>query len=231
MRLFVVGFATLGLMMPAFGQVPLPQGKAFALSYEKAISCATQMANQSSFDREDLNSIPKEILEHCAKERDSAIQELNAANPNPDSSVPRNWVAAEMRRTVQERLIKRLEAGERPKADDNTGHGLEAVAFGYAFCVRFAINHKLEGMYFGEDLKSEIGGVPEDQIEGYFVSIGRTSCPISFQRFTDAFKTALNASEAGLRKTISDKLSPKEIEGIAVESYIELSAVFRKKKP
>ena len=146
-------------------------------------------------DRDQLDRIPREALEQCANEEESAVQDTMKAIPDSKLFIERDNVAAKMRIAAQERLMYRLEAGETPKTDNDSGLGLDKMGARYIYCARLAINHKLEGIYVGQDLTAEIGVMPEDQIEGYFRSIGRSSCPISFQSYSKALDNAIRISD------------------------------------
>src|SRR5689334_19259566 len=121
------------------------EAKAFTLSFHEAIACATETAGKASFEREQIDPIPREAVEACSSERDVAIQAMIKAIPDPDANLARDNVTAKMRTAAQERLIGRLESGETLPLEDESGFGFEKAGARYISCMRLAINHRLEG--------------------------------------------------------------------------------------
>jgi hypothetical protein len=208
----------------------LPAANAFRLSFQTAITCATDAATQASFARDQIDHVPQEALEHCTIEKERAIQDMAKAIQNSDPNLARDNVSAKMRMTAQEHLIKRLETGEAVFATNEDGYGLQEAAVRKISCVRLAINHMLEGVYFGRDWTSEIGGLPEDQVEGYFVNIGRSSCPKNFELYAAKLADALNAADGRTKNAIASNWSLEKIDRLTVGPYLRLASRFRHKK-
>lgn len=207
------------------------EAKPFTISFQKAVACAANAASQSSFDRDRLDRIPQETLEHCATEQESAVQDMTKAIPGSDLNMARENVAAKMRMAAQERVVNRLEEGESLRGFNDDGFGLEKAGARYISCTRLAINHRLEGGYLGQDWTVEIGGLPEDQLEGYFVQIGRSSCPASFQSYSTTLDNALNGADRRTKSAVAANWNMQKVERIAIAPYIRMALDLRQEKP
>jgi hypothetical protein len=202
-----------------------PAGKAAASGFVEAISCASAFAGTASFDRDKLDAIPREALDHCAVEKERAVRSLIWAIAASDPAIGNDTVAAKMRMAAHERVISRLEAGETVPGGD----ALEKAGARYITCVRIAINHKLEGVYFGEDWAPAISGASDDQSFQYFIGIGRSSCPVSLKGYTAALQSALQANDRKSKDFMATNIV--SVEQLAVKPYVGMAATARRQKP
>lgn len=205
------------------------EAKAFSLSFRKAIACVSEAASKASFERKQIDPVPREVLEQCATERETAIQDMAKAIPNSDQTYARDNVSAKMRMTAQEGLIARLEAGESPSADDESGLGLEKAAARYISCIRLAINHRLEGVYVGQDWASEVKSMPENRLQDFFVGIGRTACQSSSRIYTNTLNTALKVNVSKMKRSVEENWGTPKIERLGVAPYIRMASNLRQK--
>lgn len=208
-----------------------PEALAFAASFQKAIACATGAASEASFDNEQLDRIPREALERCDTEAKNAALDMAKAIHHPDPTLAPDYVAAKMRTAAQERLINRLEAGENLKASNDDGYGLDKAGSRYAFCTRLAINHYLEGVYFGQEWTSAINGLSEEQLNQFFAEIGKSACPVSVRNYAATLNGALNKSDRRTKREITENWNVQKLQSLAVRPYVQMALDIQSKKP
>lgn len=208
-----------------------PEGRAFATALGRALLCSTDAAGNSSFDRDEIDTLPREILEQCSAELELATQRMQNAIPNSDPILARDNVAAKMRMAAQERLISRLEAGEYLRAANVSGFGLEKAGARYVSCLRLSINHHLEGAYVGQNWIAEMAKISDIQTEGYFIKIGRSSCSSSFKQYADTLNAAYQNSDRRVIEVIARNWNVENIENVAAKPYVRMAFDLRQKTP
>jgi hypothetical protein len=205
------------------------EAKAFSLSFNRAITCASYAAGKVSLERNTIDPIPREVVEECANEQKNAVQDMVKAIPNSDQTFAHDNVSAKMRMAVQERLIARLEAGESLPSNNESGLGLEEAGARYISCIHLAINHKLEGVYIGQDWTSEIKTMPDDKLEDFFVGIGQSACQVSFQSYTNTLSAALKTENGRMKRSVEEGWNTPKIERLAVGPYVHMASNLRQK--
>jgi hypothetical protein len=215
------------LIITAAASTSAADSKAFATSFVKAVKCSSEGASTATFDRDQIDPIPREVQERCSAEANRAIYAMVKALPSSDRKMARENVEAKMRREAQRRLIARLEANERLRAGNESGYGLEAAGARYISCIRLAINFKLEGVYLGETWPAEVAGLAESQREAYFVRVGQSACPASSSGFAKTLGSAIAAADRSMRPVISRSWSVERMNRIAVAPYVRMAADFR----
>lgn len=181
------------LLLSAGSPDPATGEDMFARLVPAAIRCADDFAARASFNRKRIDLIPGEMLDSCRAERTVAVQDLRTALSGRDAAptdrpeIVENYVDARMRRTAQARLIERLEAGERLPADTEPGFSAWEAGARYVFCLRLAITHHLEGIYFGKDWRADVAGKTQEQLYDYFLALGRPRCQASMRAHAQAF--------------------------------------------
>lgn len=208
-----------------------PEAKAFVISFHKAVDCATNAATGSSFDRDQLDGIPQEALEHCSAEEESAVRDMMRGMPGADPKIVRHNVAAKMRIAAEERLINRVEMGESVRVSGKGDYGLVKAGGRYISCTHLAINRRLEGIYLGDDWTSEINSLSENQLEGYFIRIGRSVCPASFKNYSTMLNNIPSGADRQMKSVLEAKLSIQKVEQIAVAPYVHMALDVRQNKP
>jgi hypothetical protein len=207
---------------------PSTEGRAFAVGFARAMACAADAGGKVSLDRDQIDSIPSDVLKQCAAEAKVAVDAMARALPASGPTMARDNVEAKMRREAQTRLIARLERNEAVRAGNEDGYGLERAGVRYLSCMRLAINFKLEGVHLGEDWPSEVAGLAADQREGYFVRIGRAACPQASAGYAKTLAAAMAAADPGTQAAITRGWNVDKMNRLAVGPYVRMAADFHR---
>jgi hypothetical protein len=199
-----------------------PSGQAAAADYVAAIKCASDFADRSTFERDRIDAIAREAIEHCAAAREAAVKSMIKVMPDADEKLALDNISAKMRMEADDRLIARLERGDYPMSMAG-GDPMEAVtapAARLVFCMRVAMNRKLEGLYLGDNWLLDLRGQSEMQRSIAFAQLGQASCPVSQAAYLVAFNETVQMSDRDTRDALNDGLSLAAIQAIATEPYI-----------
>lgn len=200
-----------------------PEGKAAAVSYARALSCAIDFAEIASFDRVSIEAISREAVEHCSSERDDAAKRLRLAIKNADDDIANENISAKMRIAADDKLIARLESGDAVIKSNADNYGLNKPAVRYATCIRVALNRKLEGLHLGDTWLLGFKGSTEAAVTGAFVEIGHLSCSNSQANYTRSFDQVIANARGDEKETLENSYKVTKIEEIAFRSYIRLA--------
>lgn len=215
----LLGAAVALLLAQAVDVSPSPEGRAAAAYYSVAMNCAAEFARTSSLAREGVPSIPREAIEQCSAERDSAAENLMAAIPDSDRTIAYDNVSARMRIAAADVLISRLERGDysgTALADDPM-RAITDSAARLIFCMRTALARRMEGVYLGDNWFVEMRGQSANQISSTFIQIGRQNCPLSEAAFQVEYGQMEETFPRSDRAFLRERFGLEVIQALAVE--------------